>query len=65
MPVSTVSRPSCMGGLFSIVIASVELVSRGGVAPPILDRASDAMAPLLLGGLSLLSRAHTRVDTQG
>jgi len=29
-------RPSCMGGLFSIIIVSDKLVSCGGVAPHIL-----------------------------
>ena len=52
-------------GCFSIIIVSVELVSRGDVAPPIINQARDAMAPPLLGGLSLPSLAHTSAEAQG
>lgn len=55
---------SCTGGLF-IFIASVELVSCGDVAPHVINRARNAMAPSLLGGLSLPSRAHTSAEAQG
>jgi len=52
-------------GSFSIIFVSVELVSRGDVAPPIINQARDAMAPPLLGGLSLPSLAHTSAEAQG